>query len=153
MKNIRGKKPLTASNYGKKAKLRENIGAWLLMIPAVFILYILVWRPTVLGFVYSLFSMRGYNIVKFNGIQNYIQVITHTQFLTMLFNTVKYVIWSFIIGFLPSIFIAIMLNDDRTHSVLDEFVAGNGDVIDCYDASLLKNIIKIICNNRFIFIS
>ena len=40
--------------------------------------------------------------------------------------------------------IAIMLNDDRTHSVLDEFVSGNGDVIDCYDASLLKNIIKII---------
>ena len=40
--------------------------------------------------------------------------------------------------------IAIMLNDDRTHAVLEEFVAGNGDVIDCYDASLLKNIIKII---------
>ena len=40
--------------------------------------------------------------------------------------------------------IAIMLNDDRTRSVLDEFVSGNGDVIDCYDASLLKNIIKII---------
>ena len=40
--------------------------------------------------------------------------------------------------------IAIMLNDDRTHAVLEEFVSGNGDVIDCYDAGLLKNIIKII---------
>lgn len=40
--------------------------------------------------------------------------------------------------------IAIMLNDDRTRRVLDEFVSGNGDVIDCYDASLLKNIIKLI---------
>lgn len=40
--------------------------------------------------------------------------------------------------------IAIMLNDERTHNVLDEFVSGNGDVIDCYDASLLKNIIQII---------
>jgi uncharacterized protein YegL len=40
--------------------------------------------------------------------------------------------------------IAIMLNDERTHSVLEEFVSGSGDVIDCYDAALLKNIIQII---------
>ena len=40
--------------------------------------------------------------------------------------------------------IAIMLNDERTHKVLDDFVSGNGDVIDCYDASLLKNLIQII---------
>jgi hypothetical protein len=40
--------------------------------------------------------------------------------------------------------IAIMLDDERTHSVLGEFVDGNGDVIDCYDASILKDIIKII---------
>jgi hypothetical protein len=40
--------------------------------------------------------------------------------------------------------IAIMLNDEKTHGVLTDFVSGNGDVIDCYDASLLKNIIQII---------
>ena len=40
--------------------------------------------------------------------------------------------------------IAIMLNDDKTRKVLDEFVGENGDVIDCCDASILKNIIKII---------
>lgn len=40
--------------------------------------------------------------------------------------------------------IAIMLNDERTHRVLDDFVSGNGDVIDCFDSSLLKNIIKVI---------
>ena len=37
-----------------------------------------------------------------------------------------------------------MLNDERSRNVLEEFVDGNGDVIDCYDASLLKNIIQII---------
>ena len=40
--------------------------------------------------------------------------------------------------------IAIMLNDEKTRGVLTDFVSGNGDVIDCYDASLLKNIIQII---------
>ena len=40
--------------------------------------------------------------------------------------------------------IAIELNDQRTTNVLREFVGNNGDVIKCYDSSMLKNIIKII---------
>lgn len=40
--------------------------------------------------------------------------------------------------------IAIELNDKRTMDCLKEFVSGNGDVIECYDASLLKRIIKVI---------
>lgn len=40
--------------------------------------------------------------------------------------------------------IAIELNDDRTHQVLRDFVDNNGDVINCYNSSMLKDIIKII---------
>lgn len=40
--------------------------------------------------------------------------------------------------------IAIELADRRTMDVLKEFVNGNGDVIECYDAKLLERIIKII---------
>ena len=40
--------------------------------------------------------------------------------------------------------IAIELKDERTHKVLQEFVNGNGDVIECYDSKLLQQIIKII---------
>ena len=40
--------------------------------------------------------------------------------------------------------IAIELKDKRTMDVLHDFVGSNGDVIQCFDASLLKNIIKII---------
>ncbi len=40
--------------------------------------------------------------------------------------------------------IAIELNDKRTVDCLKDFVSGNGDVIECYDAALLKRIIKII---------
>jgi uncharacterized protein YegL len=40
--------------------------------------------------------------------------------------------------------IAIELKDERTHKVLQEFVNGNGDVIECYDSKLLEKIIKII---------
>ena len=40
--------------------------------------------------------------------------------------------------------IAIELNDERTIKVLRDFVGSNGDVISCYNSSMLKDIIKII---------
>ena len=40
--------------------------------------------------------------------------------------------------------VAIELHDERTIKVLADFVGKNGDVISCYDASMLKDIIKII---------
>jgi len=40
--------------------------------------------------------------------------------------------------------IAIELNDKRSGDVLQDFVGNNGDVISCYDSSMLKDIIKII---------
>ena len=40
--------------------------------------------------------------------------------------------------------IAIELKDQRTHDVLRDFVNGNGDVIECFDAKMLERIVKII---------
>ena len=40
--------------------------------------------------------------------------------------------------------IAVELNDQRTGKVLKDFVGNNGDVISCYNANMLKDIIKII---------
>ena len=40
--------------------------------------------------------------------------------------------------------IAIELNDKLTKDVLRDFVGKKGDVIECYDSNMLKNIIKII---------
>jgi hypothetical protein len=40
--------------------------------------------------------------------------------------------------------ISIMKNDETTHKVLEDFVSGNGDIVDCCDSAFLKNIIKII---------
>ena len=80
-------------------------------MPMIIILYLFVWRPTVLGAVWSFFRMRAYTVLDFCGIDNYVKVLTHTQFVPMLINTVKYVFWSFVIGFLPPLFIAIMINE------------------------------------------
>ncbi len=94
-----------------KLNRRNNIDGWILLIPMVLILYLFVWRPTVLGTIWSFFNMKGYSPTDFCGLENYRKVITHTQFLPMLWTNVKYVFWSLIIGFLPPLALAIMLNE------------------------------------------
>ena len=110
MKNIQNR--TTSVSFTKqRLKLRNNIDAWILMLPMVVILYLFVWRPTVMGTVWSFYDMKAYTAKEFCGFDNYIKVLSHTQFLPMLWNTVKYVLWSLVIGFLPPLFIAVMVNE------------------------------------------
>ncbi|MBQ7096492.1 MAG: sugar ABC transporter permease [Clostridia bacterium] len=95
----------------RSLRLRNNIDAWILMLPMVVILYLFVWRPTVMGTVWSFFNMKAYTVKDFCGLDNYIKVLSHTQFVPMLWNTVQYVLWSLVIGFFPPLFIAIMINE------------------------------------------
>lgn len=99
------------TNAYKALSRERNIRGWLFMLPLVLILYVFVWRSTAFGVGMSFFRMQGYSIKEFCGLKNYITVIKHTQFLPMLSNTVQYVFWSLIIGFLPPLFIAVLLNE------------------------------------------
>ncbi len=95
----------------KKQKFKSSFGAWILLIPAVIVLYLMIWRPSVMGIVWSFFKMKGYTPTEFIGFENYIRVISDTQFLPVLWNTVQYVFWSFIIGFIPPVIVAFLLNE------------------------------------------
>ena len=57
--------------------------------------------------------MQGSARLQFVGLQNYIEIITDTNFLTVLANTLKYTGYSLLIGFLPPLVIAILLNEVR----------------------------------------
>ena len=92
-------------------KLKKELYAWILMIPALFVLYFMIWRPQILGIIWSFFKMEGYTPVSFLALKNYIDVVTDSDFLRILLNTCQYVIWSMIIGFIPPIIIAIILNE------------------------------------------
>lgn len=98
-----------------KSKIRlfvkKNASGWLFLLPTVLILYTMVWRPTVMAGVWSLFKMRAYTIGEFIGLNNYKMVISHSQFVPILINTLKYVFWSLIIGFIPPVVLAIMINE------------------------------------------
>lgn len=93
--------------------IKKNITGWLMLLPTVLFAYLIVWRPTVMGFYSSLFKMQGSTRLDFVGINNYIEIITDTNFLKVLVNTFKYTGFSLLIGFLPPLIIAILLNEIR----------------------------------------
>ena len=98
-------------NIGKF--VRKNLMGWLMLLPTVIFAYLIVWRPTIMGFYSSLFKMQGSARVEFVGLRNYIEIITDTNFLRVLVNTFKYTGFSLLIGFLPPLVIAILLNEVR----------------------------------------
>lgn len=92
----------------------KDIRAWMLMLPTIIMFYLLVWRPTVMGGVWSFFKMKGYTPVEFIGFRNFFEVIKDTQFWPTLGNTVQYVLWSLVIGYIPPFIIAVAFGDLNT---------------------------------------
>lgn len=100
----------------KKFKLRKignDFSAYILMLPAVLAIFLFLWKPIFQGAYLSFFKMQGYTPTQFIGFENYKTVVTESIFNTTLLNTFKYVGWSLLVGFIPPIFIAIMLNEVR----------------------------------------
>lgn len=91
--------------------LKKNWSGWLLVLPAALVLYFFVIRPTFLGAYWSLFDMKGFKITKFIGLDNYKRVISDMSFLRNLWNTVKYVFWSIVLGYPIPIILAVLLNE------------------------------------------
>lgn len=96
---------------GLSNPLSENINGWLFILPALISVYYTILRPQVLGTWWSFFSMNGYKVGKFVGLDNYRRVMRDTMFLKSLGNTWLYVFWSLAIGFLVPILLAIMMNE------------------------------------------
>lgn len=95
------------------AKGKDNIYGWLLLLPVVLCIVLVKWHPIVSGIWRSFYATRGYEITEYVGLQNYRDVLSDTLFLSTLKNTVMYVVWSLVIGFIPPLLIAILLNEAR----------------------------------------
>ncbi len=104
-----------ALSIGKRntvfSKILYDMGAWALILPTLIVVYFFVIRPVMMGLWYSFHDMQGFTVKDFCGIKNYITILSDTQFPRVLWNTVLYVLWSLVIGFIPPVAIAIMLNE------------------------------------------
>lgn len=96
-----------------KGTIRNNIAGWLLILPTVLAFILFLWRPIIIGIGYSFFNLKGFTPDGFVGFDNYVKVLSDTNFLKTLGNTVEYVLWSLVLG-LPLPFVAaLMLNEMR----------------------------------------
>ena len=102
---------LKGFNKSLVAFCQRDLSAWLLMIPSIILFFFVIWRPIIIGVAYSFFKLRGFTPVEFVGLKNYIDVMSDTNFITVLFNSVKYVLWAIVIGFPLPFIVAIMLNE------------------------------------------
>lgn len=102
-----GKEP---NRFGSKI-FKNDLIAWLLMLPSLLMFIFFTWQPLVSGIILSFFQTKGYNIVKFIGLGNYRDVLTNSSFNTALLNSLSYTLWSLVIGFTIPIIVAILLNE------------------------------------------
>lgn len=96
------------------AKTKKLCSGWALVIPSVILFVFLVWRPIVIGIMYSFYDLRGTTPTEFVAFKNYVDVLTDSNFLSTLLNTVKYVLWSLLIG-LPLPFVAAVILNEKRH--------------------------------------
>lgn len=99
---------------GKKLNqyvLKKNLLAWAVAIPSLILFIFFIWGPLIQNIVYSFARTNNFDIINFNGVQNYINVFTDPRFSLALQNTVMYVIYSLLIGFLVPILLALLISE------------------------------------------
>ena len=95
----------------KNSSLTVNLAAWILLIPSCLCVAAIVIRPAILSFLWSFFNMKGFNVLGFCEIENYKRVLTDGVFLQALGNTVKYVLWSLVVGAALPFIVAVVMNE------------------------------------------
>lgn len=95
----------------RKGFILRDMAAWALMIPTILILYFWTIRPLITGIIYSFFRLQGFEVMSFAGLDNYRDILGDTRFAQILYNTFQYVFWSLILGYIPPVIIAVLLNE------------------------------------------
>lgn len=97
----------------RKWKKSDTIG-WLVMLPTLVLFTFFVWEPLIENVRISLYSAKGYELLEFVGLKNYIKVIQAPKFFQVVKNTFSYTLWSLVIGFVVPIIMGILISE-TTH--------------------------------------
>lgn len=91
----------------------QNLSGWLMMLPGLLLFVFFVWEPLLESIRLSLFHAQGMRLIKFVGLDNYITVLNHPDFLAAIRNTFLYTLWSLLIGFFVPMVLAVLINEIR----------------------------------------
>lgn len=101
-------KPLAPLGGGK---LKKNMGAWIIMLPALVLFAFFVWEPLLESVRLSLYHAKGVKLLDFAWFANYADVFRHPSFWPAIRNTFLYIFWSLVLGFWMPIIIASLLTE------------------------------------------
>lgn len=102
---------VTARSRRGKMKLKQDLGAWLVMLPALVLFAFFIWEPLLEAIRLSLYETKGMTLVRFVGLDNFRAVLNGSDFWASVVNTFKYLVWSLIIGFLLPPIMAIAIHE------------------------------------------
>lgn len=106
---MQNKNPHNLNKSGSRVHWR--LSGWLLAVPTIILFVLLVWRPIGIAIKYAFYDLQGMTPVKFVGLENFRDVLSDTNFIQTLKNTVSYVFWSLVIGLPLPFFSAVMINE------------------------------------------
>lgn len=95
----------------KKKDIKKDFLSWTIAIPSIFLFAFFIWGPLLQNIIYSFSKTRYFDMIGFNGIQNYINVFSDPRFSQALGNTLLYVLYSLIIGFFIPIILALLISE------------------------------------------
>ena len=95
----------------KRYKIRKDLLSWAIAIPSIFLFAFFIWGPLLQNIIYSFSKTRNFDMIGFNGIQNYINVFSDPRFSQALGNTLLYVLYSLAIGFFIPIILALLISE------------------------------------------
>lgn len=85
---------------GPKTRWAEQLLAYILLIPAVSIFAVFGWYPLIRTLVSSFFHVRLAGESTFVGLLNYRKMLADPLFITAWKNSLEFVLWSLLLGFL-----------------------------------------------------
>lgn len=91
--------------------IKRHLGGWLIVLPGLILLAFFVWIPLISNVSLSFYEAQGYTKQQFVGLAKYAEVLADPVFQRALINTVLYVVWSLIIGFMAPIVFALLLSE------------------------------------------
>ena len=95
----------------KKAKLRQDLVAWLLMVPSLVLFSFFVCGPLFDNVKMSFYQTKGMNLVKFVGFENYTKLLVQPAYKIAWGNTVKYTVCSLVVGLAVPVIIAALITE------------------------------------------
>lgn len=90
---------------------KKDLVGWLILLPGVLLFTFFVWEPLLESVRLSLYSANGVRLVEFVGLDNYVTALTDTAFKAAFLNTLKYIGWSLVIGFVVPVILAVFISE------------------------------------------